>query len=98
MHIINTKSVHIFCEVMGLKQDLIQKHVTNFVKTYLSEIHNCTTNSINGTMADVLTHLQDKCDQLMPQELLEHEYTVKNTIYHPHDPITSVFSIIEELI
>ena len=49
-------------------------------------------------MADILTHLQDKCDQLMPQELLEHEYTVKNTIYHPHDPITSVFSVIEELL
>ena len=34
----------------------------------------------------------------MPQELLEHEYTVKNKIYHPHDPITSVCSVIEELL
>ena len=28
MHINNTKAVHIFCELMGLEQALIQKHVT----------------------------------------------------------------------
>ena len=34
----------------------------------------------------------------MPQELLEREETVKKTIYHPCKPITSVFSIVEEIL
>ena len=62
------------------------------------EIRNRTTNSINGTVADVLTHIQYKYGQLVPHKLLKREDTVKKTIYHPRKPITSVFSVAKELL
>ena len=34
----------------------------------------------------------------MPHELLKLKDTVKKTIYHPHDPIASVFSVVEEIL
>ena len=56
------------------------------------------TNSINDTVAGLLTHLQDKYSQLMPHELLEWEDIVNKTIYNQCEPITTVFSAIEELL
>ena len=62
------------------------------------DIHNWTTNSINDTVADVLTHLQYKYGQLMPQKILKREDTVKKTIYHPRKTITSAFSLAKGLL
>ena len=42
-------------------------------------------------MADALTHLQDNYEQLMPQKILERKDIVKNMIYPPREPITTIF-------
>ena len=56
------------------------------------------TNSINDTVAGLLTHLQDKYSQLMPHELLEWEGIVKKTICIPRNLIATMFSSVKELL
>ena len=67
-------------------------------EAYLADIRNRTLESINNTVAGILTHLQDKYSQLMPHELLEREDIVKKMIYNPHKPIATVSSAVEELL
>ena len=71
MRITNTKEVRIFREVMVVEQALIQKIIVTVEDTYLADIRNRTTNSINDTVENVLTHLQDNYGKLMPHKLLE---------------------------
>ena len=49
-------------------------------------------------MASVLTHLQENYGQLMPHELLEREDIVRETIYNQSNQITTVFSVVKELL
>ena len=67
-------------------------------EVYFADIRKHTTNSINGTVADVLNHLQYNYGQLMTHELIECEDIVKKTIYNPRDPIETVFYAVEELL
>ena len=91
MRVAHTKEVHLFREVTGVEQALVQQIVGTLKESYLADICNRNTNSINNTVAGVLTHLQDNYGQLMPYELFEQEYIVKKTIYNPRDPLhTSV--------
>ena len=96
--ITHTTEVHLFREVMGLKQALVQKIVGTVKEAYLVNICNRTMNSINDTVAGIITHLQEKYSQLMPHKLLEREIIIKKMIYNPNEPITTVFSIVKELL
>ena len=58
---------------------------------YQADIRNMTMNSVNDTVADVLTHLQENYSQLMPHELLEQEDIINKTNYNPRNPIANVF-------
>ena len=87
-----------FLEVTGVEQALVQQTVGAFEEYYLADICNRTTNTINNTLAGILTHLQENYGQLMPQECLEWEDIVKKTNYNPRDPITTVFSAVKDLL
>ena len=52
-------------------------------ESYLVDICNWATNSINDTMVDVITLLQDNYGQLMPHKLFERENIFKKTTYQP---------------
>ena len=65
--------MYLFYEVMGVDQSLVHHIVFKAKDVYLTYIHNKTTNSVNKTVANVLTHTQDNYGQLMPHELLERE-------------------------
>ena len=58
MRIAHTEEVHLFHEVTGVEQALVQKIVGTAKTAYLTDILNRTTNFINNTVAGVLTHLQ----------------------------------------
>ena len=94
IRIAHTEEVRLFREVAGVEQFLMQKKFGTFEEAYLADIRNRTTNSINETVAGVLTYLQDKYSQLMPHKLLEREDIVNKTIYNPRDPIATVFSTV----
>ena len=98
MQITNTKKVCLFQEVTGLEQALMQQIVSTVEEAYLADIRNRMTNSINDTVADVLTNLQYNYGKLMPHELLEHKDIFKKTIYNLRYPISTVLSAVEELL
>ena len=87
--------MRLFREVTGLEKSLVQQIVGTVEVDYLADIHNSTTNSINDTVAGVLTHLQENYSQLMLHELLECEDIVKKMVYNPCNPIATVFSSYE---
>ena len=70
MRIAQTKEVHLFHEVMVAEQALVQQIIGTVEEAYLAEIHNRKTNSINNTVACVLTYLQDKKYQLILHKLM----------------------------
>ena len=70
MRIAHTERVRLFREVTGAEQDLVQQIVATSEEAYLTDIRNRMTNSINNTVADVLTHFHANYGQLMPHELL----------------------------
>ena len=98
MCIAHTKVVHLLCEVTVVDQALAPNIVSTVEEAYLTDIRNRTTNPINDNVANLLTNLQENYGQLMSHELLEHKGTVKKTNHHSHEPIASVFSIIEEIL
>ena len=79
----HTYRVRLFQEVMGVDQALMQQIVATVEEAYLADIRNRTTNYINNTVTDVLTHLQDNYSQVVTHELLKHKDIVKKTIYNP---------------
>ena len=70
MLIEHTEELCQFRKVTGVEQDLVKQIFGTVEEAYLADIRNRTTNSINNTVAGVLTHLQEKYGQLMPHELL----------------------------
>ena len=83
---------------MQVEQALVKQIVATVEEEYLADIYNSTTKPINATMADVLTHLQENYDQLIPQKILKDEEIFKKTTYHPRDPIATVFYDFEEIL
>ena len=69
IQIAHTDEVHIFQEVTGFKQALMQQIVATVKEVYLTDICNSMTNSINDTIVEVLTHLQENYGQLMEHKL-----------------------------
>ena len=67
-------------------------------EAYLVDIRDRTKKSIKIPVSDLLTHLQDTYEQLIPHELLEREDAAKRTYYYPHDPIVDVYNTVEELL
>ena len=94
----NTKKVLLFREVKVVEQTLMQQIVTTVKEAYLTDIRDRIKNSINDTMLDMLTQLQDNYGQLMPCDLLKRKCIVKKTNYHTRDPIATVLSSVKELL
>ena len=71
MQIAYTKEMRMFREVTGVEKALVQQIFGTVEEAYLADNRNRTTDSINDTVAGIITHLQENYGQLMPQELLE---------------------------
>ena len=91
------KDLQVFREVMGVEQVLFQKIVATIDATYLEDVRDRTTNSINISMSALLLHLQYTYVTLMPHELQGKEYKAKKNI-NPGDPIASVFWVVDDLV
>ena len=83
---------------MGVKQALIQKTVATINATYLEDVRDRMTNSINLSVSALLWHLQETYGTLMPHEFQEKEDEAKRTIYNLRNPIASVFSVVGDLV
>ena len=81
-----------------MEQALIQKIVATIDATYLEDVQDRTTNSINVSVSALLLHLQETYGTLMPHKFQKKEDEDKKTIYNPRDPIPSVFSVVDDLV
>ena len=61
------EDLRVFCKVMGVEQALIQKIVATIDPTYLEDVRDRMTNSINVSVSALLLHLQETYGTLMPQ-------------------------------
>ena len=57
--------------MMGAEQVLAQQMFSWVQEVYLADNHNHPTNSINNTITNVLTRLQENYGQLMPHDILK---------------------------
>ena len=92
------KDLQVFCEVMGVEQALIQQIVATIDATYLEDVRDRTTRSINISVLALLLHCQETYSTLMPHKLQKKKDEAKKTIYNPRDPIASVFSVVDDLV
>ena len=65
MRITHNEEVRLFRKVTGVKQALIQNTLSTVEEDYLENIRNRTMNSINDTMGNLLTHMQENYRQLI---------------------------------
>ena len=91
MQIMHTRKVRLLSEVIGVKQSPVQQIFSTVEEAYLADIQNFTTNSINNTVGDVFTHLQEKYGQLMPHKLLKRKDIFKKTTYHSKYQTATIF-------
>ena len=62
------EDLRIFREVMVVEQALIQKIVAKIDATYLEDVQDRTTNSINVSVSALILHLQETYGTLMPHK------------------------------
>ena len=92
------EDLRFFREVMSVEQALVQQIFATIDVTYLADVRDRTTNSINISVSDLLLHLYNMYSILMPHKLQEKEDEAKKTAYNPRDPIASVFSFVDDLV
>ena len=83
---------------MGVEQALIQQIIATIDATYLADVRDRTTNSIDISVSALLVYLQDTYGTLMPHELQEKEDDAKKTVYNPRDPIATDFLVVDDLV
>ena len=76
---------------MGVEQVMIQQIVATIDATYLEDVRDRTTDSINLSMLELLVQLQETYGTLMPHEFQEKEDEAKRMTYNPRNHIASVF-------
>ena len=83
------EDLRVFRKVMGVEQAPIQKIVATIDATYLEDVQDRTTNSINISVSALLVHLQETYGTLMPHKFQKKEDEVKRMTYNPRDPIAT---------
>jgi hypothetical protein len=65
---------------------------------YLASIRDRNTNSLRGTVQEVLEHLQTVYGRVSPQMLEDREQELRNTTYNIQHPIDTVFNAVEDYV
>ena len=88
----------LFREVQGVKKALKQQLVAAVDPTYLSSLRSRTTNALQGTVSDILDHLQEVYGTVSPQMIEDRDAELRSMIYNPRLPIDVVFNAVEDLV
>ena len=92
------EEVCIFREVQGVKKALIQQIVQAVVAPYLSSIRDRTSNSLRGTVYEIIAHLQNVYGRVSPQMLEDRDNELCNMVYITKLPIDIFFNAIEDYV
>jgi hypothetical protein len=92
------EAIRIFREVQGVEKALVQQIVQAVNATYLSSIRDRTSNSLRGTVYDIIAHLQTVYGRVSPQMLNTHDTALRNMVYNTQEPIDVVFNAVEDFV
>jgi uncharacterized phage-associated protein len=86
------RAVRLFREVQGVEKALVQQIVQAIAAPYLSSIRDRTSNSLWGTVYQILQHLQDVYGRVSPQMLEDRDNELRSMVYNTQS-IDIVFNL-----
>jgi hypothetical protein len=91
--------LRIFREVQGVEKALVQQIVQAVEPPYLASIRDRNSNSLLGTVHQILDHLQTVYGRISPQMLEDREQELLTMIYYNTQyPIEIVFNAVEDYV
>jgi hypothetical protein len=93
----HNEQVRLFREVQGVEKALIQQIVRAVDAPYLIALRDRTSNSLTGTVYQILDHLNQNYGRVTPQMLENCEQELKDMVYNPKYPIDTVFNAVDDL-
>lgn len=94
----HTEQHRLFREVTGVEKALIQQIVKAVDAPYLAALRDRNSNSLRGTVYQILEHLQTVYGKISPQMLENKEQELRTMVYNAKFPIEMVFNAIEEFV
>jgi hypothetical protein len=92
------EAIRIFREVQGVEKALIQQIVQAVESDYLSAIRDRASNSLRGTVYEILSHLQDSYGRVSPQMLADRDQELQSMVYNTQHPIDTVFNAVADYV
>ena len=92
------ESIRIFREVQGVEKALLQQIVQAVEAPYLSSIRDRASNSLRGTVYEILSHLQEIYGRVSPQMLEDRDNELRTMVYNTQLPIDTVFNAVEDYV
>jgi hypothetical protein len=92
------ENIRLFREVQGVEKALIQQIVQAVEAPYLSSIRDRDSNSLRGTVYEILTYLQEVYGRVSPQMLEDRDNDLRSMVYNPQQPIDVVFNAVEDYV
>ena len=93
----HTESMRLFREVTGVEKALKQQILKALDKEWLLAITDRNTQSLTGTVAQILEHLFETYGFVSQAMLEKKEEALKNLDYHPRQPVDLVFNAVDDL-
>jgi hypothetical protein len=90
------EEIRLFREVQGVEKALVQQIVQAVDSVYLATLRDRTSNSIQGSVHDILAHLQTNYGHVSPQMLDTKETELRTLVYNTQEPIDKVFNAVED--
>jgi hypothetical protein len=92
------EEVRLFREVQGVGKALIQQIVQAVDAPYLSSLRDRTSNSLRGSVYEILTHLQSVYGRVSPQMIEDRDNELRNMVYNTQYPIDIVFNAVDDYV
>jgi hypothetical protein len=92
----HNEQLRLFREVEGVEKALIQQIVKAIEPTYLASLRDRNSNSLRGTVNDILAHMQTTYGRISPQMMEDREQELRTMTYNPKFPIDTIFNAVED--
>jgi hypothetical protein len=90
----HNEQLRLFREVV--EKALIQQIVKAIEPTYLASLRDRNSNSLRGTVNEILAHLQTTYGHISPQMMEDREQELITMVYNPKFPIDTIFNAVED--
>jgi hypothetical protein len=92
------EQLRLFCEVQGVEKALIQQIVKAVEAPYLAALRDRNSNSLWGTVNQIIEHLQTVYGRVSPQMLEDCKQELRTMTYNARYPIDMVFNAVADFV